>query len=102
MSTVTIAKSRPDKALSATFVRNVTEPGWYPDGNCLYLVVDENGSKRWQMRLTILEADESTTERSLGFALSRSKLPDDLHPAINQGRHGLPCGDVLADDIAHS
>lgn len=43
----------PDKALSAALVRGITEVGRYADGNCLYLVVDENGSKRWVLRTTI-------------------------------------------------
>jgi len=32
---------RPEKALSAAFVRSVTEPGFYADGNCLNLAVDK-------------------------------------------------------------
>jgi len=43
----------PDKALSAAQVRTVTEPGHYCDGNCLYLVVDDNGAKKWVLRVTI-------------------------------------------------
>jgi Phage integrase central domain/Arm DNA-binding domain len=43
----------PYNALSPAFVRNVTEPGSYGDGGCLYLLVDDNGSKRWVLRLTI-------------------------------------------------
>jgi integrase len=43
----------PYNALKPAFVRNVTEPGHYHDGNCLYLVVDDNGSKRWVLRVTI-------------------------------------------------
>jgi len=53
MFTTTLAKRRPEKALSATFVRNAIEPGWYADGNCLYLQVDDSGSRRWVLRVTI-------------------------------------------------
>jgi len=42
-----------EKRLSATFIRNVKTPGRYPDGNCLYLVVEESGAKRWEQILTI-------------------------------------------------
>lgn len=43
----------PHQALTATSVRNKTEPGRYADGNGLYLVVDPSGNKRWLLRLTI-------------------------------------------------
>src|SRR5687768_10124289 len=43
----------PEKALSAAMVRSVTDPGMYSDGNCLYLVVDESGAKRWILRTTV-------------------------------------------------
>ncbi len=42
-----------EKRLSAAFVRSVTAPGAYPDGQCLYLRVDPSGAKRWFQRLTI-------------------------------------------------
>jgi hypothetical protein len=54
MSTENVPKrKRPEKALSAAFVRSVTEPGYYGDGNCLFLVIDEHGSRKWVQRLTI-------------------------------------------------
>jgi len=43
----------PDKALSAAFVRGASEPGWYCDGNCLHLVIGEDGSRKWVLRVTI-------------------------------------------------
>lgn len=43
----------PEKALSAVFVRQVSEPGRYSDGNGLYLMVQPSGSKQWVQRLTI-------------------------------------------------
>lgn len=39
--------------LSAVSVKTITEPGWHSDGGGLYLEVDENGRKRWAMRLTV-------------------------------------------------
>jgi hypothetical protein len=47
------SSSHPHQALSAAKVRGVSEPGRYPDGNCLYLVVDDNGAKHWVLRLVV-------------------------------------------------
>jgi integrase len=38
---------RPTKVLDPVTVRTVETPGRYKDGEGLYLLVDENGSKRW-------------------------------------------------------
>jgi hypothetical protein len=46
-------KKYPEKALSAARVRALKEHGRYTDGNCLYLIVDESGAKRWVLRITI-------------------------------------------------
>ena len=43
----------PDRALSASFCRNVGEAGRYCDGNGLYLHVEASGSRRWVQRLVI-------------------------------------------------
>ena len=43
----------PSKALSPVKIRALTEPGRYADGNGLYLVVDDRGSKRWVLRIVI-------------------------------------------------
>ncbi|WBU61199.1 tyrosine-type recombinase/integrase [Paracoccus albus] len=43
----------PDKELSALKVRQVSEPGRYPDGNGLYLVVSNTGAKRWLLRVVV-------------------------------------------------
>jgi integrase len=43
----------PDKRLSAVTVRQRSTPGRYCDGGGLYLVVDETGAKRWQLRAVI-------------------------------------------------
>ena len=45
-------RKQPEKALSAALVRNASEPGHYADGNCLYLVIDDAGSKKWVLRVT--------------------------------------------------
>ena len=43
----------PDRALSAAFVRSVTKPGRYCDGQGLYLLVTPTGARCWVQRLTI-------------------------------------------------
>ena len=42
-----------EKALSATRVRTVSQPGRYADGNGLYLIVEDSGSKRWILRTVV-------------------------------------------------
>lgn len=44
---------RPEKALTAQFIRSVKEPGKYFDGHGLYLRVDKNGSRFWVQRIVI-------------------------------------------------
>lgn len=43
----------PEKALTATKVKQVKKPGAYADGNGLYLVVSRTGAKRWALRTVI-------------------------------------------------
>ena len=43
----------PQQALSAAFVRTVTQPGRYCDGHGLYLLVTDSGARCWVQRLTI-------------------------------------------------
>ena len=43
----------PERALSAAFVRTVTEPGRYLDGQGLNLLVTKTGGRCWIQRLTI-------------------------------------------------
>jgi integrase len=42
-----------EKRLSAATVRTMTTPGFYADGNSLYLKVDPSGAKRWVQRIVI-------------------------------------------------
>lgn len=44
---------RPEKALTAQFVKTVKEAGKYFDGHGLFLRVNSNGSKQWVQRITI-------------------------------------------------
>ncbi len=43
----------PSEALTGDFIRLVQAPGFYPDGNGLYLRVDEAGCKRWILRTVV-------------------------------------------------
>ncbi len=42
-----------ERRLTPVTIRNLKEPGFYSDGQTLYLKVDENGAKRWVQRLVI-------------------------------------------------
>lgn len=55
----------PEKALSAQFVRTLSEPGKYFDGHGLFLRVERSGSKRWVQRINIRG---KRTEIGLGSA----------------------------------
>ncbi len=43
----------PLEALTGQFVHGVKAPGFYSDGNGLYMRVDASGSKRWILRTVI-------------------------------------------------
>ena len=34
-------------------VKNLSSPGRYADGNCLYLTISESGSKSWLLRIVV-------------------------------------------------
>lgn len=51
--TTPIRKRRAEKALSAQFVKTVTEPGKHFDGHGLFLRVAPNGAKQWVQRIVI-------------------------------------------------
>jgi integrase len=44
---------KPEKALTAQFVKTVKEPGKYFDGHGLFLRVQPNGARQWVQRITI-------------------------------------------------
>jgi hypothetical protein len=83
----------PDKALTAAKVRMVTEPGHYCDGNCLYLAVDENGSKKWVLRVTV-----HGRRRDLGLGSARLvTLAEARDEAIRLRKIARSGGDPLAE-----
>jgi len=50
---VTEGLRKPEKALTAQFVKTVKEPGKYFDGQGLFLRVQPNGARQWVQRITI-------------------------------------------------
>src|SRR5437773_875815 len=52
-SLTTMGKNKhPHNKLTPAAIRNA-KPGRHPDGNCLYLDVDDNGAKHWLLRVVI-------------------------------------------------
>lgn len=46
-------RRHPDRALTAVRVRQLKKPGRHADGGGLYLLVDQNGAKRWVLRTVV-------------------------------------------------
>ncbi len=85
------SKRHPEKALSAVFVRQVSNPGRYGDGHGLYLLVQPNGSKQWIQRLTIRG---KRTDMGLGGA-SCITLAEAREAALENKRLARAGGDPL-------
>ena len=83
--------TRKHQALSAAFVRTVSRPGMYSDGNGLYLRAEPSGPKQWVLRVTI------NGKRSMmglgGFPTvslaGARELAAENQRAIKQGRNPL-------------
>lgn len=87
------AMKHPEKALSAAFVRTVTQPGRYADGNGLYLVVDPSGAKRWLQRIVI-----RGKRKDLGLgSLSLVSLAEARETALANRKTARTGGDPLAE-----
>lgn len=83
----------PEKALSAVAVRNLIEPGRYPDGNALYLVVEKTGAKRWILR-TLVQGKRC--DIGLG-GLSLVSLSEAREKAVEYRKVARAGGDPLAE-----
>lgn len=57
--------SRPINRLTSVTVRQATAPGWYADGQGLYLRVDQAGAKRW---VFVFQWRQKRAEMGLGAA----------------------------------
>ncbi len=77
--------------LTATFVKNVSKPGRYGDGDTLFLYLKNTGTKSWVQRVSV---DSKRRDIGLGaypvvsLALAR-KLAADNRTAIAEGRDPL-------------
>lgn len=79
--------------LSAAFVRSVKEAGRYGDGQGLYLVVSDSGSKSWMQRLVI-----RGRRRDLGLGgAALVSLAEARTAAIDNRRVARSGGDPLAE-----
>ncbi|MCT8330912.1 tyrosine-type recombinase/integrase [Albidovulum sediminis] len=85
-----------DKQLSAAFVRSVTEPGTYIDGNGLMLKVDKSGAKRWVQRLMVSGA---RVDMGLG-PVSLVSLADARAKALDNRRVARSGGDPRPEKVA--
>ncbi|WP_246227610.1 tyrosine-type recombinase/integrase [Roseobacter ponti] len=85
------ASKHPDKALSAAFVRTVSNPGKYTDGHGLILKVDKSGAKRWIQRIVIRG---KRTEMGLGSA-SLVSLAEAREAALENRKLARAGGDPL-------
>jgi len=83
----------PDKDLNPARVRAICEPGRYPDGNGLYLVVDQSGAKRWMLRTMV-----NGRRRDMGLgSVSLVPLAEARDLAAQYRRVARDGGDPIAD-----
>src|ERR687890_1724389 len=87
-----MAGRRPEKALTAAFVKSVKEPGKYFDGHGLYLRVEPNGSRFWVQRIAIRG---KRTELGLGSP-SLVSLLEAREKALANRKMARAGGDPLA------
>jgi integrase len=85
-------KSLPQAALSPVLIRHLNEPGYYCDGNGLYLQVRASGSKSWIIRTTI---HGKRCEIGAG-GLAYTSLADAREKAIEIRKAARNGGDPLA------
>ncbi len=79
--------------LTLKLVRAITEPGFYGDGNTLFLRVAPGGSKQWVQRLTV-----HGRRRSIGLGgVSYVTLAEAREAALENRRMARRGGDPLAE-----
>ena len=84
--------SHRDKRLTAATVRSLTATGFYPDGQGLYLKIDNGGAKRWIQRLVI-----QGKRRDIGLGSTSVKgLADAREEALTNRKLARSGGDPLA------
>jgi hypothetical protein len=88
-----VRERHPDKALTATAVRQIKTPGRYTDGNGLYLVVDRSGARRWLLRTVVLGR-----RRDIGLGSARLvPLADAREKAARMRRLARDGGDPIVE-----
>lgn len=84
---------RPEKTLTAQFVKNASKPGKYFDGHGLYLRVDEGGGRYWVQRIVI-----RGKRRELGLGpASLIPLAEARSAAVENRKIARAGGDPIAD-----
>lgn len=75
------------RGLTATFVKQVKEPGRYADGQGLYLVVDPSTASRWVLRI---QANKRRRDVGLGSArtVTLSEARDLAHEVRRKAKRG--------------
>ena len=93
MSGIKPAGQHKEKRLSAAFIRTVSAPGFYADGNGLYLKVDASGAKRWVQRIVIHNKRRDIGLGSAGLV----GLAEAREQALQQRKAARAGNDPLAD-----
>src|SRR5687767_3797511 len=82
----------PHNALTQVKI-NGLEPGFHADGNCLFLVVEDSGTKHWIVRTTV-----NGKRRDIGIGgLKYMSLADAREKAIEIRKVARAGGDPLAE-----
>ncbi len=86
-------RRHPSKALTAAFVRSVTEAGRYGDGNGLFLLVQPSGAKSWVQRLVV-----RGKRRDIGLgSVALVSLAEARDKALDNRRTARSGGDPVAE-----
>jgi integrase len=90
---LTSLNRRPEKSLTAQFVKNASVPGKYFDGHGLYLRVDDGGGRYWVQRIVI-----RGKRRELGLGpASLISLAEARVAAVENRKSARSGGDPIAD-----
>ena len=77
-------------------VKKATAVGRYADGNCLYLLIDKSGSKRWVLRLVV-----RSKRRDMGLGSARLvSLEEARHLATTYRRVAREGGDPFLERVS--
>ena len=108
--------NRSQQPLSAAFVRNVSKPGMYSDGNGLYLRAESSGTKQWVLRVSIngkrsmmglggyptvslADARELAAEKQRAIRQGRDPLSEKRQAAEERRRPAVPTFAEAAEQV---